>query len=135
MSGDLLQSAKNSLKIIVGEQCVNDEPLLNFIAEVEFLLNSRLLTHLSDDCRDEETLIPNHFLLSRASPNLSPAIVTAQDAINRKSWKHAQVMTQKFISIFLETLGESWPKICNFLPRFQVLLYGIDFLCLEFINY
>ena len=49
----LVQSAKRALKAVVGEQRVNDETLLTFMAEVESLMNGRPLTF----CSVEETLI------------------------------------------------------------------------------
>ena len=66
----LVQSAKRALKAIAGNQCVNDETLLTFMAEVESLLNSRPITPVSSDPLDYEALIPNHFLLGRASLNI-----------------------------------------------------------------
>lgn len=63
----LVQSAKRALKAVVGNQCVNNETLLTFMAEVESLMNGRSLTHVSSDYRDEEALTPNHFLLGRGN--------------------------------------------------------------------
>ena len=68
----LIQSAKRALRAVVGKQHVNDETLLTFMAEVESLMNGRLLTHVSTDYRDEEALTPNHFLLERGNPNFPP---------------------------------------------------------------
>ena len=92
----LVQSAKRVLKAVVGKQCVNDEMLLTFMAEVESLMNGRPLTHVSTDYRDEESLTPNHFLLGRANPNFLPDVVNDKDLCNGKRWKHARVMTQHF---------------------------------------
>ena len=92
----LVQSAKRALKAVAGKQCVNDETLLTFMAEVESLMNGRPLTHVSPDHRDEEALTPNHFLLGRRSPNLPPDVVSDKDVCSRRTWKHAQVMTQHF---------------------------------------
>ena len=92
----LVQSAKRALKAVAGKQCVNDETLLTFMAEVESLLNGRPLTHVSTDYRDEEALTPNHFLLGRGNPNVPPDVVNDKDLCSRKRWKHAQVMTQHF---------------------------------------
>ena len=89
----LVQSAKRALKAVAGKQCVNDETLLTFMAEVESLLNGRPLTHVSTDYRDEEALTPNHFLLGRGNPNVPPDVVNDKDLCSRKRWKHAQVMT------------------------------------------
>ena len=92
----LVQSAKRALKAVAGKQCVNDETLLTFMAEVESLMNGRPLTHVSTDYRDEEALTPNHFLLGRRNPNLPPDVVSDKDLCSRRTWKHAQVMTQHF---------------------------------------
>ncbi|KAK3739937.1 hypothetical protein QZH41_015978, partial [Actinostola sp. cb2023] len=92
----LVQSAKRALRVVAGKQCVTDETLLTFMAEVESLLNGRPLTHVSSDYRDEEALTPNHFLIGRASPNLPPDVVIDRDLCSRKRWKHAQVMANHF---------------------------------------
>ena len=55
-----------ALKAVAGKQCVHDETLLTLMAEVESLMNGRPLTHVSTDCRNEENLTPNHFLLGGA---------------------------------------------------------------------
>ncbi|KAK3726366.1 hypothetical protein QZH41_006066, partial [Actinostola sp. cb2023] len=47
----LVQSAKRALRVVAGKQCVTDETLLTFMAEVESLLNGRPLTHVSSDYR------------------------------------------------------------------------------------
>ena len=107
----LVQSAKRALKAVAGKQCVNDETLLTFMAEVESLLNGRPLTHVSTDYRDEEALTPNHFLLGRGNPNVPPDVVNDKDLCSRKRWKHAQVMTQHFwkrwLREYLPALTES----------------------------
>lgn len=92
----LAQSAKRALKAVAGKQCVNDETLLTFMAEVESLMSGRPLTHVSTDYRDEEALTPNHFLLGRRSLNFPPDVVSDKDVCSRRTWKHAQVMTQHF---------------------------------------
>ena len=45
----LVKSAKKVLKITLNGQLVNDETLLTLMAEIESLLNSRPLTHVSID--------------------------------------------------------------------------------------
>ena len=92
----LVQSAKRALKAVAGKQCVNDETLLTFMAEVESLMNGRPLTHVSTDYRDEEAVTPNHFLLGRGNPNFPPDVINDKDLCSCKRWKHAQVMVQHF---------------------------------------
>ena len=69
----LVRSTKRALHAVIGERTVTDEMLLTVMAEVEGLLNSRPLTHVSTDPDDYQALTPNHFLIGCASPNLPPA--------------------------------------------------------------
>ena len=81
-----MRSAKRALHAVIGEGTVTDEMLLTVMAEVEGLLNSRPLTHVSTDPDDYQALTPNHFLIGCASPNLPPpsssrtATCAAEDA-------------------------------------------------------
>ena len=51
-----MRSVKRAPIAIVGEQCVDDETLITFVAENEDNLNSRPLTTVSSDCCDDDTL-------------------------------------------------------------------------------
>ena len=53
----LVRSTKRALKAIAGEQCVNDETLLTFVAEAEAILNSRPLTPVSSDYRQTTSFL------------------------------------------------------------------------------
>ena len=73
------------------------EVMLNLVVEADAILNSRPLTPVSSDCRDDEPLTPNHFHLGHASANV-PLCVTADNvtSCSRKHWKHAQLMADHF---------------------------------------
>jgi hypothetical protein len=75
----LVQSCKRAIRAVVGKQTLTDEVLLTVMAEVEALLNSRPLTHVSTHLSDEEALTPNHFLLGRPSPNLPPDVFVSKE--------------------------------------------------------
>ena len=92
----LVKSAKKALKIILNGQLVNDETLLTVMVEVESLLNSRPLTHVSVDPQDLEPITPNHFLLGRNSPNMPPGVFDERDLNSRKRWRQAQTLTDHF---------------------------------------
>ena len=98
----LVHFAKRALKVVAGKQCVNDETVLKFMAEVESLMNGRPLTHVNTNYRNDETLTPNHFLLGRRNPNLPPDVVNDKDLCSRKRWKHAQVVAQHFWKRWLQ---------------------------------
>ncbi|XP_044174392.1 uncharacterized protein LOC122958023 [Acropora millepora] len=92
----LVKSAKKALKITLNGQLVNDETLLTLMAEVESLLNSRPLTHVSVDPKDLEAITPNHFLIGRNSPNIPPDVFDERDLNSRKRWRQAQTLTDHF---------------------------------------
>lgn len=92
----LVKSPKKALKITLNGQLVNDETLLTLTAEVESLLNSRPLTHVSVDPQDLEAITPNHFLIGRNSPNVPPDVFDERDLNSKKRWRQAQTVTDHF---------------------------------------
>lgn len=73
---------------MLGEQGVSDEVLLTVMAEVGSILNSRPLTKLSLDPRDEEPLTPNHLLLLRANKSLPPGVFGITHSYGRRDGKN-----------------------------------------------
>ena len=59
----LVQCTKKTLKAILAHRTVFKEVLRAALVEAEGILNSRLVTHVSNDAGDIEALTPNHFLL------------------------------------------------------------------------
>ena len=92
----LVRSSKVALRAVVGGQVLRDETLATFMTEVEALLNSRPLTHVSSEPDDLEALTPNHLLLGRACPNLPPGVFTETDLSSRKRWRHGQQLADEF---------------------------------------
>ena len=91
----IVRSCKRAIQAIVGKQTLTDEVLLTVMAEVESLLNSRPLTHVSTHLSDQEALTPNHFLLGRASPNLPPDVFVDKEISSRRRWRLAQAVTNQ----------------------------------------
>ena len=60
------------MKAVINDQVLPEETLRTVLVETEAILNSWPLTPVSDDLNDYETLSPNPFLISGASPNSSP---------------------------------------------------------------
>jgi len=92
----LVQSAKRALSVILNGRSVSDEVLSTAMVEVENLINSRPLTHVSVDATDPEPLTPNLFLLGHANvarpfdrqdtPELDP----------RRKFQHSQLLASHF---------------------------------------
>ncbi|XP_037292204.1 uncharacterized protein LOC119188589 [Manduca sexta] len=65
-------SRRTALTTVLHEQRPHEETLSTLLAEVEFTVNSRPLTHVSVNPEDPEALTPNHFLLGCQGPLAAP---------------------------------------------------------------
>lgn len=92
----LIKSAKIALQAVLHNQHVTDEILNTALTEVEALLNSRPLTHVSVDPTDLEPLTPNHLLLGRRNPYVQPDISDEKDVCARLRFKRAQLIAEHF---------------------------------------
>lgn len=103
----LIRSVKTSLKVILKERAPREEVLSTLLAEVENIVNSRPLSHVSVEPGTPESLTPNHFLIGSTS-NL-PVIGTFDDSdlYLKKQWRKAQMLADMF--------WQRWLK--EFLPQ------------------
>lgn len=92
----LIGSIKSTLKVILNEQAPREETLLTVLAEIEHIVNSRPLTHVSVDPRDDEALTPNHFLIGSSSGNLTLKHFEIGETCPRKQWRWAQATADAF---------------------------------------
>ena len=69
----LVHCTKKTLKAIVADRVVSKEVLRNALVEAGGILNSRPITHVSNDLGDIEALTPNHFLLLQPNPSYEDA--------------------------------------------------------------
>ena len=92
----MIRTVRKVLNHLLQEQAVSDEVLTTIMAEAANILNSRPLTIISDDPRDEHPLTPNHLLHLRPCPNLPPGIFGKEDMYCRREWKQAQYISDLF---------------------------------------
>ena len=92
----MVRTVKQSLRVIMKDQLVNDFTLMTIFTEVESLVNGRPLTYISEDINDLGPLTPNHFLLGRPNPNLSLVNPYEEELDLRKRWHRAQSLTNQF---------------------------------------
>ena len=78
-------------------KCVRltDDVLSIFMCEVEGIINSRPITHVSSDINEPEPLTPNHLLLLRGYDSL-PWGDFFDGEMYRKRWKLVQVLVDAF---------------------------------------
>ena len=91
----LVQIMKKHLKSAVADGLLSDIELSTQLAEVESVVNNRLITAVSADLEDCSALTPNHFLLQRAT-QLPPGVFVEEDSFSRKQWGKVQVLANRY---------------------------------------
>lgn len=76
-------------------QRLTDESLETLFCEVEYILNSRPITKVSDDVKDPCALTPNHLLLLQEQPSLAPGHFHEAD-LYRRRWRCVQHLADQF---------------------------------------
>ena len=94
----LVRSSKEIMYGLVKDQVLTDPQLYTLLTEVEMIINSRPLTHLSDDVDDYEPLTPNHILLGYHRNWSSITDTSELDLTSRKKWKQVQSLQAMFWS-------------------------------------
>ena len=119
----LVRSAKEVMYGLTKDHVLTDPQLLTFVTEAEYILNSRPLTHLSDDVSDLEALTPNHVLLGLHQNWVSIPDISEADINSRRQWKRVQALRSMFWSRWVrEYLPELNQRPCwkNKTPSFSV---------------
>ena len=91
----MIRSVRKVMNAIMKDQVLDDERLETIFCEVEGIVNSRPLTPVSDDPKDEGPLTPNHILLLRPVPTLCPGPFVKTDTYGRR-WRHVQFLADCF---------------------------------------
>ena len=95
--GSWERQIRNIRKILASmmiNQQLTDDSLSTFFCEIEAILNSRPLTQVSMDVKDDFVLTPNHLLTLKTSENCVPIVCAKQYCNNR--WKKVQVLADQF---------------------------------------
>lgn len=98
----MIRTVKTALKVVLKERAPRPETLSTFMAEVEALVNSRPITHVSSDPNYIEALTPNHFLIGTSSNGSIFGRYDDTDLTLRKQWRIAQRLTDMFWSRWLK---------------------------------
>ena len=87
-----MQCAKKTLKSVLQNRIVAKEALRTALVEADGVLNSRPITHVSNDGGDIEALTPNHFLLLRSNSSNEEAEVSEREINATKLWRQSQAL-------------------------------------------
>jgi hypothetical protein len=92
----LVQTVKVSLHSVLKEKAPKEETLLTFLIQVENIVNSRPITHLSGDPADPDALTPNDILKVKPSSYNLPGSVPSMEVYAKKQWQMVQLLAQRF---------------------------------------
>ena len=106
----LVRSTKEVMFGLIKDHVLTDLQLLAVLTEVESILNSRPLTHLSEDVSDLEPLTPSHILLGRHRSWSSITDVSEADITSRRKWKQVQALQRTFWSRWVKEYLPSLTK-------------------------
>ena len=90
-----IRSVRKTLNAVLKNQVLDDERLETVFCEAEQVVNSRPLTYVSSDPKDEGPITPNHLLLLRDVPTVCPGHFTKDDVYSRR-WRHVQYIADCF---------------------------------------
>lgn len=103
----LVRSIKTALNATLNERHPREEVLHTLLLEAEHIVNSRPLTHLSEN-PEEEALTPNHFLLGRSCGATRIGSFQDDELVGRHTWKTTQRLAdhfwQRWLREYLPTL-------------------------------
>ena len=88
----MVKQVRRAMKTVINDQALPEETLHTVLVEAEAIVNSRLLTAVSDDVNNYVALAPNHFLIGRASNNSPPGQFEEGKINSRKRCRMAQVL-------------------------------------------
>jgi len=86
----LIRSVRKILPALLSEQTITDEGLMTLMVEVEAILNSRPLTPVTFDPKDDELLTPNHLLLQTGSATPARGVFGKDVRYAHGRWRQIQ---------------------------------------------
>lgn len=127
-----IRTVRKILNSIVKQQSLDEESLQTLLCEVEAIINSRPITKVSNDPNDLEALTPNHLLLLKVKPPMSPGVFDKADLYSRRRWRQVQYMAdifwKRWIKEYLPDLQErqKWQSLVQNLKPGDVVLVADD---------
>ena len=92
----LIRSVKQVMSGLMNDRVLTDPQLNTLFTEVENIVNSRPLTHISDDVSDLQALTPNHILFGLHRNWGYVADTSHKDITSRKKWRQVQALRTCF---------------------------------------
>ena len=91
----MIRRVRQVLQVLLKEQRLDDEGLATVMCQAENIVNSRPLTHVSEDAQDPQPLTPNHLLHLNAT-SVFPAGIFDEDIYSRRRWRQVEYLSKVF---------------------------------------
>ncbi len=91
-----IRTVRKVLSTLMTAQHLTDESLQTLFCIVEYTVNSRPLSIVSDDPADLDPLTANHLLQLRQEPVYPPGVFVKQDTCSRRRWRQIQYLADIF---------------------------------------
>lgn len=124
-----IRTVRKTLKGLLNQQTMTTEVLRTLFCEVEYIVNERPLTPVSNDPNDLRVLTPNSILLPNDDVHFPPGLFFKEDLYVKRRWKQVQYMSDHFWKRWLHEyipllqLRQKWQrKKVNFQEGDMVLI-------------
>ncbi|KMQ82583.1 integrase core domain protein [Lasius niger] len=102
----MVKAVKEPLRKILGKASLTFEELLTVLCEIEYVINMRPLTYVSNELEEPEPLTPNHFLqITRTDVHYPLHFV---ELTNRISNKESLSRRKRYQTTLLKQLWQKW---------------------------
>ena len=105
-----IKTVKDILYSMIKSTVLTEFQLCTIFTEIEAIVKNRLLTHVSNNPDDFESLTPNHFLLGRFITTGKVSQDADSDESSRRKWKQVVTITKQFwkrwLSEYFSTLQQ-----------------------------
>jgi hypothetical protein len=118
LSETMVKQSKRAMNMALLSHDLNDHELISVVIGAEALLNSRPLTHISDDPNDKDgyLITPNHFLMGQAGGQFAPNVGEQIQRVPKARWLYLQRLIAHFWKLWMSYLVpalQSRPKWRN----------------------
>ena len=124
----MIRSVRQVLQVLLKEQRLDDEGLATVMCQAENIVNSRPLTHVSEDAQDPQPLTPNHLLHLHATSVIPAGIFDDKDIYSRRRWRQvaylSEIFWRRWRKQYVASLQcrQKWQHVCRNIKQDDIVL-------------
>ena len=124
----MIRSVRQVLQVLLKEQRLDDKGLATVMCQAENIVNSRPLTHVSEDARDLQPLTPNYLLHLNATSVFPAEIFDEKDIYSRRRWRQVAYLSEFCLRrwhkqyVTLLQCRHKWQHACRNIKQDDIVL-------------